>query len=207
MSKISPYLGRWVKMTFFKTSALLVGLILSMPMAASAATLIGDTFNYQVGLASNPNLQSGSAVAGAGVDFSADFVSDRFIDVDVSEDTITFQWREAGLIGANFEDFEVAGWFISLTGLDFGNGIASVGVVEEAGTSRFPFGGNVVVAPTQSSILLGLNGVWDGNSSVTVSLTEVEISPEVVPLPASAPLLLAGFGGIMMLRRRRKAAA
>ncbi len=193
-------------MTFLKTGALLAALFLSVPATASAATLIGDSFNYQVGLASNPNIQNGSAAAGAGVEFSADFSTDRFIDVDVAENTITFQWREAGAIGANFGDFEVFGWFIALSGLDFGNGIASVSVEEDAGTSRFDFGGNVVSAPAEDALILGLNGIWDGTSSVTVTLTEVQVSPEVVPLPASAPLLLAGFGGMVMLRRKRRAA-
>ncbi|RKF16541.1 VPLPA-CTERM sorting domain-containing protein [Roseovarius spongiae] len=46
------------------------------------------------------------------------------------------------------------------------------------------------------------------NPSITVSSANLKVYGDVapVPLPAGAPLLLAGLGGLALLRRRRKAA-
>lgn len=197
-------------MTFFKTGALALGLAFTVPSISSAATLIGDDFDFLAGGAFFVEPTSGSGTVGAGVEFSINFGqveggTQRFIDVDISEDSIDFSWRGSAI---DFGDFDDNNMFIALIGLDFGEGIASVEFTEDGGTSAFPFGGNNVLSPTEDGVLLAINGIWDGTASVSAKLTEVDTSkPAVVPLPASAPLLLAGFGGMMVLRRKRKQAA
>lgn len=54
--------------------------------------------------------------------------------------------------------------------------------------------------------LLANNGVTVSGSNIgTVATVLGEASPEVVPLPAAAPLFIAGFGGVAAFMRRRRA--
>lgn len=49
-----------------------------------------------------------------------------------------------------------------------------------------------------------LAGAGHGNGSLSIAFLHGEEAPAPVPLPASLPLLLAGVGGLVFLRRRRK---
>ncbi|MEM7075706.1 MAG: SGNH/GDSL hydrolase family protein [Pseudomonadota bacterium] len=55
------------------------------------------------------------------------------------------------------------------------------------------------------AVLFGFNDEVHPNSVVHAEITRVA-SAAVVPLPASAPLMLAGFGALLIVRRRRAAA-
>ena len=50
----------------------------------------------------------------------------------------------------------------------------------------------------------GYNGNWAGYYSVSINTSPVQVGG-AVPLPASAPLLLAGLGAAGLLRRRARA--
>lgn len=45
--------------------------------------------------------------------------------------------------------------------------------------------------------------IFDSNSAVTVSVNYDTVDTPTVPLPAGMPLLLAGLGGLAMMRRRK----
>ncbi|MFW5655240.1 MAG: VPLPA-CTERM sorting domain-containing protein [Roseicyclus sp.] len=103
-----------------------------------------------------------------------------------------------------------------LTDLNFHDGalIDSVTVDSATGnfdpfqTSRVEFGEDVDAASPASFLRIDVGGLeLFEDDSVTLSFTTTAAEPgaEVIPLPASAWLLLAGTGGLFGLRRRTRA--
>jgi hypothetical protein len=100
----------------------------------------------------------------------------------------------------------------------FSTRTVGLGVTGEtyAGSLRFTFSPALAAAPTTWSDLfaaidsgdalasLSWNGTLEGNF-IEFEMTQVEPAP--IPLPGSAPLLMAGAAGLALLRRRSRDAA
>jgi hypothetical protein len=110
--------------------------------------------------------------------------------VDFASDTISFDHLIGNSIGYTAATFN--GWVFS--GLDFGVPITSLRLTSFGITgltsSRLSF--------TANSITLNLQGLrYDSHNG-----WQIQLNP--VPVPASCLLLMAGLGGLALIRRRRR---
>ncbi len=174
--------------------------LLALPLPAAAATLVGDsvTATYYFPDTSTPRGTLTTTVASGS---EALCPSDAgplcgillgTYSLDFSADQIDFSQT---LSADNFYNpATFSGWVF--TDLDFGSGITGVTLVSNgiAGLddSRLSFTSNSITLNLQGLTVSALNG-W------SLRLSDVP----TVPVPAAGWLLLAGMGGLGLMRRRR----
>ncbi|MEM6480738.1 MAG: VPLPA-CTERM sorting domain-containing protein [Pseudomonadota bacterium] len=183
---------------------------------AHATTFTVDAANSSVSLT-----ETGSgficSLTNCGVDVSlASGLSGTSFDLDNPGDVETFDFLTFGGrgVGLNTYDIEATLAFsspiLSITSGGSG-GVLVFGGSIAAGLLEWDDVPATVFLSDGSEITVDFEGGFDvflGHSvTTTASLTLESVSPSAVPLPASGLLLLGGFGGLALLRRRRRAAS
>ncbi|MEM8793736.1 MAG: hypothetical protein AAGE80_19130 [Pseudomonadota bacterium] len=170
----------------------------SLWATSASATLIGDevgctaTFDIPT-LVCSPS----AAIVGAGSEFGlGESISSVAIDIDVGAETIAFT-------ALDDIDFFVgdALSFSSLNWTDDPSGILSgVTLTAFAGVTGLEQG-DISFGPDSITIDLALTD-WSPGATATLSLETTDGSATVIPLPASAPLLLFTLAAAYVAKRR-----
>ncbi|MEM6904343.1 MAG: VPLPA-CTERM sorting domain-containing protein [Pseudomonadota bacterium] len=146
-------------------------------LAASAVPSLAVPISYQI--------------TGPGIDFSFD------IDSDVTSDP---GFRTNGInqfvVGASGDAAFVTFFDSSQGGGFFGGPISGSSLVFDVFGDQL-FSGT----PDAPTLLTGVFSGGSASSAMDVTITVTNAST-VIPLPATLPLLLAGMGGLVLLRRR-----
>ena len=159
-----------------------------------AATLDGDTIDISYVGGFGPSFATQSVLVGPGNEFVIDFGSGRTGILDLAGDVIELTFQSGGGNAA----FGTFGYEFQLSDLDFGTGIVGLNVEwfeDSSGVISNSVG--VATSFTSDSVNIKLQDTWEVGDRATVTL-------EVIPLPASLPLLLAGVCGLLGLRRIRR---
>jgi hypothetical protein len=170
----------------------LSSLVALLPAVASASTLTGDDVYMQI-----PGFGNGMVTVGAGHDV---MLGGTNFDLDAGPSGNMLHWNNREY-ESNFGVTSVV-----FGNMDFTDGSDLIGfLVSETQLT------NLKVAVTASTLIFTFdaNGVLEKGKKVIAGtyLTSGGIvsqqPPSPVPLPASAPLLLAAAGGLALLRRRK----
>ena len=171
--------------------------------APAQAALIGQTVNASVQSIFTANLNQMSAVvSAAGPEFVLGVGTGRAINIDVQDSFIDFQYnsvRNANLGNGNIS--------VSLSGLTWA---PDPGVVVGVTLEEFPDPNRTVLnllGPntadfTANSITVNLNGTWNAEDRVRVSL--ITGHSQVLPEPASLALFGVGLLGLGVAVRRHR---
>lgn len=163
-----------------------------------AATLTGDTINVEI--ANGGTSVDDTVVVGAGIDavFGA---TDIDVDVNTGPD-------DNGLLIAITPGVSFCGIILcdggtasfTFSDLDFSGGEELVDFIVDEAVSNFL--GFTIVSPTEI-VFDFLDDTITAPNGVQLSGTFVTQPMGAIPLPAGAPLLLAGLGAFAVMRRRK----
>lgn len=165
-------------------------LITCLATAGSAATFNGDTADFRLSASGLGEIAGQSSVIGAGREL--EISNELFLDMDDLTVKITYDITGFPEVGADTT------W--NITGLDANDGSRISGFTLTGGNGRLVSGTSF----TADSLTIDFFN-FTAAQSPGAQTWEFEIATSPIPLPATLPLMMLGFGALAMNRRRKAA--